>query len=332
MNLLLMILLTVASAAGLPRECSAADALTVRNGQAMAYDRDHRVVLLFGGADERQVLSNLWAWDGQEWRCLSEGGPTPRTFPGLAYDSVRKQLILFGGNRVLFGTDENTNTFLDDMWVWDGRGWFKFRGATPPARAEAGMVFDRNRQRIVLFGGHRTIGGKRLRSSDTWEWDGQQWEQKSSDGPPARNGAAMAFDSHRNRVVLFGGSGATGDTWEWDGQQWERISSEETQGRFNSVMAFDEANRVVIRFGGWTGSSRVGDTWQYDGTQWTKVTEEGPVGRNHASMAYDPHRNVIVMFGGHDGDRVFGDTWELSGGTWTLRSDETPRLRVNNGH
>ena len=33
---------------------------------------------------------------------------------------------------------------------------------------------------------------------------------------------AMAFDSARGRVVLFGGSPRTADTWEWDGSDWTR--------------------------------------------------------------------------------------------------------------
>lgn len=323
----------LAASAGLPSQrCAAADVLEVRNGHAMAYDRDSKVVVLFGGADERQVLSDLQIWNGRKWRCLSDRGPPGRTFPGLAYDNARKQLVLFGGNGVLFGTDSDSDTFLDDMWIWDGVRWTEFNGETPQARAEPAMAYDSSRQRIVLFGGHRTIDGRRLRLGDTWEWDGRRWEQRSVEGPSARNGAAMTFDSNRNRVVLFGGSGATGDTWEWDGDHWRRIASADAEGRFNSVMAYDETAELVIRFGGWTGKSRVGDTWEYDGKEWKKVLEEGPPGRNHSAMVYDSNRHVIVMFGGHDGEHVFGDTWELNGGSWKLKSEHAPRVRIANGH
>lgn len=316
----------------LSQQCLASDALGVRNGHAMAYDRDSEVAMLFGGADERQVLSDLQVWNGQKWRCLSDQGPPGRTFPGLAYDSARKQLLLFGGNRVLFGAGADTDTFLDDMWIWDGERWSELDGERPQARAEPAMVFDSSRKRIVLFGGYRTIDGQSLRLGDTWEWDGHRWEQRSMDGPSARNGAAMAFDSDRNRVVLFGGSGATGDTWEWDGNRWQRIATAETAGRFNSVMAYDETKGVIVRFGGWTGTSRVGGTWTYDGAQWKRVLEEGPPARNHASMVYDRNRDVIVLFGGHDGERVFGDTWELHAGSWKMKSERAAQLRTANGH
>ncbi|MGK0155974.1 MAG: hypothetical protein ACI9SE_002941, partial [Neolewinella sp.] len=48
----------------------------------------------------------------------------------------------------------------------------------------------------------------------------QTWTRASHSGPSARSGHAMAFDSARGAVVLFGGnisSGATDDTWEFDG-------------------------------------------------------------------------------------------------------------------
>src|SRR4029077_20885367 len=45
----------------------------------------------------------------------------------------------------------------------------------------------------------------------------------ASGQPPARTGAAMAFDAANGTVVLFGGNGRThslGDTWIWDGSAW----------------------------------------------------------------------------------------------------------------
>jgi hypothetical protein len=298
----------------------------------MAYDDDQAVVVLFGGADERQVLADLWAWNGEEWRCLADGGPPPRTFPALAYDGARKSLILFGGNRVLFGGPEETNTFLDDLWSWDGRAWQRIQTPTPPARAEASMAYDSDRQRLVLFGGYRNEDGERIRLGDTWEWDGRRWEHLDAAGPAPRNGAALAYDVQRKRVVLFGGSGASGETWEWDGHVWERNRAAAPAGRFNSAMAYDGARGALIRFGGWTGGTRVGDTWSYDGTRWTRVALDGPDGRNHTSMAYDSRREVIVLFGGHDGERVFGDTWVWNGIRWLQRTVQAPRRRMDNGH
>jgi hypothetical protein len=43
-------------------------------------------------------------------------------------------------------------------------------GATPGHRYQPVMVYDRARGRTVLYGG---IGA----ATDTWEWNGQRWEQ-----------------------------------------------------------------------------------------------------------------------------------------------------------
>ena len=45
----------------------------------------------------------------------------------------------------------------------------------------------------------------------------------SAGQPPARSGAAMAFDAANGSVVLFGGQSRTrslDDTWTWDGTAW----------------------------------------------------------------------------------------------------------------
>jgi hypothetical protein len=44
-----------------------------------------------------------------------------------------------------------------------------------------------------------------------------------SSGPRPRAGHSMAYDTTRNRTVLFGGTvgdALVNDTWEWDGQSW----------------------------------------------------------------------------------------------------------------
>ena len=51
------------------------------------------------------------------------------------------------------------------------------------------------------------------------------WEQESPTvSPTARVWAASAYDSNRDRVVVFGGSSNGSpnldDTWEWDGATW----------------------------------------------------------------------------------------------------------------
>ena len=56
----------------------------------------------------------------------------------------------------------------------------------------------------MLFGGY---GGSYR--GDTWEWDGTVWVDKTpATSPSARDAHAMAYDSARGRIVLFGGTEA----------------------------------------------------------------------------------------------------------------------------
>jgi len=72
------------------------------------------------------------------------------------------------------------------------------------------MAFDGTQ--LLLFGG---FGSAYF--GDTWSWDGKHWRQIQDIGPGPRAYTAMAYDSKRNRSVLFGGgnqNGLLGDTWE----------------------------------------------------------------------------------------------------------------------
>ena len=77
---------------------------------------------------------------------------------------------------------------------------------SPSARTGHALAYDSARGRVVLFGGFDSSGNV---FSDTWEWDGDAWTDVTPSGantsPSARNNHALAYDSARGRVVLFGG-------------------------------------------------------------------------------------------------------------------------------
>lgn len=310
--------------------------LTVRNAHALAFDEKRNRVVLFGGADSEKVLNDTWEYDGKKWSQIITGeSPSPRTFPAMIYDSARQKILLFGGNRVLFGKDKNDYEFLNDFWEFDGKTWRKIAVPTPTGRAEISFVFDRQRQKAVLFGGYRIENGEIKRLGDTWEWDGKSWKKISEGTPSARSGAAIAYDEKLKRVILFGGgirSGGADETWEWDGKRWQEIKSAKTEPRYNSTMVYNKSRQKIIRFGGWDGTKRVGETWEFDGKTWTKLEIQSPDARNHAVMVYDAARKKIVLFGGHDGEFVFGDTWQFDGANWEKLGFVKPRQRIENGH
>ena len=85
----------------------------------------------------------------------------------------------------------------------------------PPALWGSALVYDAERDRIVLFGG---AVAPREFSGDTWTWSPAGWRCHDVPGPSARGFSGAAFDPERGRVVLQGGRGegnaTLGDTWD----------------------------------------------------------------------------------------------------------------------
>jgi hypothetical protein len=289
--------------------------------------------VLFGGADASAVRGDSWTWNGERWTALGLDGPSPRTFPAFVWDAGRSEALLFGGRKVLFGSDGQRDTCLSDTWLLRQDGWHRRAVAGPPPRSEAGIAYDRHRRVVILFGGYNDVGGERVRLGDTWEWSGAAWTLRAQSGPVPRSGVAMAYDERLRRTVLFGGNGGPrADTWTWDGRRWEPVRTPDTPPRFNSIAQYDSARHRLVRTTGWNGAGRVREIWLFDGVRWSLTSSEGPSARNHSAIAFDRRRGRLVLHGGHDGTIVFGDTWEWDGRTWIERQSTPPRPRVENNH
>jgi hypothetical protein len=166
---------------------------------------------------------------------------------------------------------------------------------TPGARFGHGMSYHAGTGQTIVFGGERTVEG-RTRLGDTWSWNGVQWARVDAPGPQPRMDIAMVYDSARDRIVLFGGSGADAvdltDTWEWDGRAWSKRDDVGPGRRIHPVMAYDATRQRVVLFGGAGKDDWLSDTWEWDGTRWERRATEGP--KFVASMAYDATRKAVV--------------------------------------
>jgi len=240
-----------------------------RAGHAMAYDSARGRVTMAGAGNG--LLVDTWVWDGTAWvEKTPPASPIWRFYNAMAYDSARERLVLFGGVGDL--------SDLSDTWEWDGSAWVeRMPASSPSARYGHAMAYDSARGRVVLFGGFNNETNAYL--GDTWEWDGTTWIEATpaTAGPSARIWTAMAYDSARRRVVLFGGADATGglgDTWEWDGRKWvQRSPVTSPASRSEHAMAYDTGRGRIVLFGGYGGAvSRLGDTWEWDGRNWAEKT------------------------------------------------------------
>lgn len=207
----------------------------------MVYDAGRQVVVLFGGSDGI-AKNDTWEWNGSTWtqRTLSPR-PSPRHSFGLAYDSGRSVVVLFGGSTGSSETweyngagwsqryppsDPGATTECEmcydaarskilmlrgdtcETWVYDGANWTRLAPATTPLLWPASwkMAYDGNRARVVAVAQYNNIGGSNSPYSETWEWDGVDWLQRSpANSPVRRSYFGCAYDTIREETVIFGG-------------------------------------------------------------------------------------------------------------------------------
>jgi hypothetical protein len=131
--LYLLLLLFIICSLGFAQPVLTGSTLTVRNAHAMAYDTRQNLVYLFGGADEKSVLNDLWILKENRWQQLSlTEAPQARTFAAMVYDKLLGQMILFGGTRVLFGGDNKPDVILNDTWEFKDYQWCKLTTKESP--------------------------------------------------------------------------------------------------------------------------------------------------------------------------------------------------------
>ncbi len=269
------------------------------------------------------------------WSPLTRLGPGLRHSTAMAFNEATGKAILYGGG-CSGGLECGTNHGpYPDTWEWDGAAWQLRDSIGPlPVRGTVG-AYDPWSQWVIIFGGYAEAPiptGTFL--GDTWGWTGSSWVQVSTTGPSARSIHAMASDSGRSVVVLFGGYhaalGDLGDTWEWTGIQWIPRATTGPAKRIGHAMAYDKVRRRTVLFGGDGPSGHLGDTWEWDGSAWTEVTVPAPPARRDHSMAFDSTRGRVLMFGGWVGQlqATPGDLWEWDGASWQQLSMPGPSARM----
>lgn len=220
------------------------------------------------------IGASLKSWTGSSWTLLGSA-PVPhmRLDQGsFAFDAARRIGVWY------LGTSSSSDT-----WIWSGATWAQRSAGGPIPRMGATMAFDPLRQEVVLFGGVQPQGGLPLGPllRDTWSWNGVAWtEHFGISAPTARCFSVMAHDSHRGRLMLFGGANAglfpvfapratENDVWEWDGASWTQsvISpfSPTPPDLAAASLGFDSLRNRFVLFGGADSQGvATNQTWIYE--------------------------------------------------------------------
>lgn len=247
--------------------------------------------------------------------------PSARSGARMVFNEQTGSIILFAG---LTPLDSSRASYgLDDTWEWSGRRWVRLLTETEPGgRGEHIMVYDSNRDQIVMFGGAARVDsdGADLRN-DTWIFRDENWLQLDTpEAPEARRLAGAAFDPVRDRVVLFGGFSNTGpfrDTWEFDGTTWRQISASGPEIT-SPTLVYDPPHNEVLMLGvDLTGTAVMHRL--VDGA-WERLNPTAiPPCVVQGALVYHPLSGRVIQYGGLCATGFPASTtfvWDKDGNTW----------------
>ena len=323
-----------------------------RASYAMAFCPATGKTYMFGGMSDNPevniLFDDLWEWDGTSWsQVQTDVRPSGRSGAAMAYDPLRKSLILFGGvNNSPVGIGEQL--VLGDTWEWNPstRKWSQLQPtASPEPRDSARMVTDSGRAKVLLFGGYLltrdatypTPGTPRTPktiSNAVWEWDGGKltWTNRTPVSytftPPgyASFEPQLAFDDARQKVLVLDTGTSSSDNvalWEWDpvSAGWAKRDSGDVL-HFDSYtsdahVVYDSLRRraVVPVVEETPNSFSPSVVWEISTKGPTWYLRNLPTSTNQfpgrPAATFDSQRGVMVVFGGTiDGTMYTSETWE----------------------
>jgi hypothetical protein len=295
------------------------DSPPARRDHSIVVDREY-FLMTYGGRNDSGTLGDLWAYDLQKgswalWGREGEVKPAPRFGHNAVYVGGGVGMVVFGG--------QAGSSFFNDVWLTDGAGWVQLdpQSPLPPERYGAASALTSDGEMLISHG--FTNAG---RFDDSWSFPPQitSWTDVSAAGdrPVKRCLCRGAWDSQRNRFLMFGGqtdgTPFLGDTWVFDGAAWTEITSESKPSPRNFyAMAETDPGRIAL-FGGNSvdGPGPVNDLWFFDSATdtWTLAQPEGeaPSARYGHDAVWVPEARKLIVFGGHDASGDVNDLWELT--------------------
>ncbi len=208
----------------------------------------------------------------------------------------------------------------------------------PNPRHLEDVVYDKTRDRLILFGGTEIIPGGWEEPSMLYEWDGIVWKKFETPGPVGRRGHGWVYDEHTKKTLLIGGV-AKGksvedsilfDVWSWDGRKWKLLNVvcpvKEPKTVYDPVkkriLVYGEvSNKSIIKYDG----DRAFELWEYKSNIWRKLSSDGP--SDSKLISFDSHRKKTVI-------PIFTEmelaVWEWNGKEWkkTVCQNECPAYRT----
>jgi len=305
-----------------------------RTMSQMITDSSNQRIILFGGGNYRlswgQYFNDVWSLDlnSEGWKLINLSTPMPGVRIGgpIVYDPVRIRMILFGGT-------DGTN-FYNDVWLLNlqagSETWVQLNptGTPPTPRSDATAILDPINNRLIIFGGAFSSG---TYVNETWalNLNNLTWAILSPSGalPPPRYAHTAIYDPSNNRMIVFGGIGASfyNDVWALyltlNNESWQQIFPVGSQPdiRCRHFSVFDSRNHEMVIGFGYNFQGQwiyFNDVWALNlsDSMWHQIFPGGVsvAGRRGSCASHDPFNHRIFVFGGDRYfDYYFGDTYEL---------------------
>jgi len=219
-----------------------------------------------------------------------------------------------------------------EAWKWDGDRWSPWVVTGSPAFAHHTMVFDFERNVLVLCGRPTPAAGGEYQ---IWEFNGSAWSRKANVPvhTTAQGDPKLTYDERRKRLVLYvARNGGTAEVWEFDSKNWQLIRSRRQPVRCDdngclfqydgtlgeSVLVGEERTaRQLLAWDGheWGMAAGTGtETWLWDGVDWVRVFGEQPSRAVWGGIGFDTYHHELILL-----------TTRME--TWTLREKKWMRLQ-----
>jgi hypothetical protein len=223
------------------------------------------------------------------------------------WDRRQQLLVRYGGHNQGGGGEQGAEVWTFDPLTAEWK--LMLPNTSPPGVCcNAQNIYDPVRARYIRFplfsGSHGWQWWREiyLNDSSVWSYDleNNRWRNlRPIPTPKLAPYRSASWDSHEDKIVVFGGEGSHEGTLVYDParNEWQDMDPDpEPPARSGGTMAYDEARRVHVLFGTQFGEDA--RTWTYElrANQWKDMNPpvQPPTKENDAVLTYDPIHKVII--------------------------------------
>ena len=304
---------------------------SARRLHGAVYDSNGDRLIVFGGYDETNVLSDVWQLSltgaTPTWSELSvAAGPSARAGMLAAFDAANNRALFYGGYALAFDEYGPTYVFSPETWslsLGTTPAWSQLSTTGTPPDGGLGMTggFDGATGTLYVFGGagdeDASIHLHKLTTGGSPEWS----IVAASGDPGAREFASGGFDAVSGRFVVYGGihefysevdstwSASTySDVWVIEpgsgSPAWTDVTPDPTiLPRWAAGSVVSPAGHLYLVAGVSDHYKLLSDVWKLNvgnPTAWQTWETLFPP-RLQEVMVMDSKRHRLIVFGGTDG-------------------------------